>query len=128
MIKIQQNTKTGKSEKCKKWQKHKNQKIKKVKKWQNEKVKNAKKHQKLTPPWKWPKCHLNDQNRHFVKSEPPGPAFFRFQGVPRDPVLRPKLDPPFFWHFLIIFQHFHVLWIVNFVIFRVLIKWWFAHF
>jgi len=44
---------------------------------------------------KWPKCHLNDQNRHFVKSEPPGPALFEFQGVPRDPVLRPKMTPPF---------------------------------
>jgi len=29
-----------------------------------------------------------------VNSEPPGPAFFEFQGVPRDPVLRPKNDPP----------------------------------
>jgi len=29
-----------------------------------------------------------------VKSEPPGPAFFEFQGVPRDPVLRPKNGPP----------------------------------
>jgi len=44
---------------------------------------------------KTPKCHLNGQNRHFVKSEPPGPAFFEFQGVPRDPVLRPKSTPLF---------------------------------
>jgi len=44
---------------------------------------------------KTPKCHLNGQNRHFVKSEPPGPALFEFQGVPRDPVLRPKMTPLF---------------------------------
>jgi len=47
--------------------------------------------EKSDPPSKWPKCQINDQNRHFAKSEPPGPAFFRFQGVPRDPVLRPKI-------------------------------------
>ena len=44
---------------------------------------------------KRPKCQINGQNRHFVKSEPPGPAFFEFQGVPRDPVLRPKMTPSF---------------------------------
>jgi len=51
----------------------------------------------MTPSPKWPKCHLNDQNRHFVNSEPPGPAFFEFQGVPRDPVLRPKSTPSFLY-------------------------------
>jgi len=54
----------------------------------------TKKVSKIDPPSKTPKCHLNGQNRQFVKSEPPGPALFEFQGVPRDPVLRPKSDPP----------------------------------
>jgi len=72
---------------------------------------------KMHPPSKTPKCHLNGQNRHFVKSEPPGPALFEFQGVPRDPVLRPKSDPPFLngkkWsHFV----HFVILWIYHFTI------------
>jgi len=51
-----------------------------------------------------------------VKSEPPGPAFFRFQGVPRDPVLRPKSDPPYFWWFLTLFHvlRFHILCILVF--------------
>jgi len=59
-----------------------------------EKWKSVKKVSKIDTPPKWPKCHLNGQNRHFVKSEPPGPALFEFQGVPRDPVLRPKNGPP----------------------------------
>jgi len=49
-----------------------------------------------------------------VKSEPPGPAFFRFQGVPRDPVLRPKLDPPFFSLFLTHFSPFFCFMICAF--------------
>jgi len=52
-----------------------------------------KKVSKIDPPSKTLKCHLNGQNRHFVNSEPPGWALFEFQGVPRDPVLRPKNDP-----------------------------------
>jgi len=86
------------------------------------KAKSVKKVWKSDPPSKTPKCHLNGQNRHFVKSEPPGPAFFEFQGVPRDPVLRPKSTPLFlnvkndrvfafssfaicaFWHFWSFFR------------------------
>ena len=104
--------KTWKSEKMTKSEKCKNTKMRKC---ENEKVK---KWQKLTPPPKWPKCHLNDQNRHFVKSEPPGPAFFRFQGVPRDPVLRPKMTPPYFWCFLIIFDVFNFIILVILMILR----------
>jgi len=48
---------------------------------------------KSDPPSKWPKCQINGQKWQFVKSEPPGPALFEFQGVPRDPVLRPKMTP-----------------------------------
>ena len=55
----------------------------------------TKKVSKNDPPSKTPKCQINGQNRHFVNSEPPGPALFEFQGVPRDPVLRPKSDPPY---------------------------------
>jgi len=58
-------------------------------------LKMIKKVSKMHTPPKTPKCQINGQNRHFVKSEPPGPAFFRFQGVPRDPVLRPKSTPSF---------------------------------
>jgi len=112
IIKINKIQKVTKSRKCKKHKNMKMQKIKIIKNQQNqnhEKV--IKKVSKNDPPWKRPKCHLNDQNRHFVKSEPPGPAFFEFQGVPRDPVLRPKMDPPYFWCFLIIFHVlcFHIL-------------------
>jgi len=39
---------------------------------------------------KTPKCQINGTFWHFAKSEPPGWALFRFQGVPRDPILRPK--------------------------------------
>jgi len=80
---------------------HKNSKSDKTRKWKNrksdksEKWKSDKKVSKMHTPPKWPKCQINDQNRHFVKSEPPGPAFFEFQGVPRDPVLRPKMTPSF---------------------------------
>jgi len=86
--------KVSKIKKIKKHQNQQNVKIEKQKKWQNlnhEKlIKNV---SKIDPPLKTPKCQINGQNRHFVKSEPPGPAFFEFQGVPRDPVLRPKNDP-----------------------------------
>jgi len=70
---------------------------------------------KIDPPLKRAKCHLNDQNRQFVKSEPPGPALFEFQGVPRDPILRPKSDPLILnvkkWH------HFMILAFCVFMIF-----------
>jgi len=39
---------------------------------------------------KTPKCQINGTFWHFAFSEPPGPALFEFQGVPRDPILRPK--------------------------------------
>ena len=129
IIKINKIQKVTKSRKCKKHKNMKMQKIKIIKNQQNqnhEKV--IKKVSKNDPPWKRPKCHLNDQNRHFVKSEPPGPAFFEFQGVPRDPVLRPKLDPPYFCTFLMfcdcVFHffhvlHFHVLWLLHILWFAI---------
>jgi len=129
MTKIDQNSskskntkidKNQKSSKVTKIKKHKNSKSSKSEKW-----KMSKNDQKMHPPSKWPKCHLNDQNRHFVKSEPPGPAFFRFQGVPRDPVLRPDLDPPYFSCFLIIFYHFSCFWFCAFhcfLTFYILVK------
>ena len=80
----QENAKSDKMENQKKW------KSDKTEKW-----KSVKKVSKIDPPWKRPKCQINGQNRHFVKSEPPGPALFEFQGVPRDPVLRPKMTPLF---------------------------------
>jgi len=88
-----------------------------------------KKVSKIDTPPKWPKCHLNDQNHHFVKSEPPGPAFFEFQGVPRDPVLRPKLDPPYFWSFLMFSsgENWH-FWFYHFVHFHVFVFFWFCAF
>jgi len=55
-----------------------------------QKWKSVKKVSKIDPPWKRPKCQINGTFWHFAKSEPPGWALFRFQGVPRDPVLRPK--------------------------------------
>ena len=67
-------------------------KMQKVRKWENaENEKVVKKVSKIDPPSKSVKCHLNGQNRHFAKSEPPGPAFFQSLGVPRDPILRPKM-------------------------------------
>jgi len=116
-----------------------NTKIRKVKNRKSdksEKWKSVKKVSKIDPPWKRPKCHLNDQKPHFVKSEPPGWALFEFQGVPRDPVLRPKLTPSFlnvkydhifaFYDFMInsfctflCFQwsdELHILWNCRFVI------------
>jgi len=122
MIKNQENRKTGKSEKSKKCKKWQNQKIKNHQNQKIRKVKNTKKGQKMTPPPKWPKCQINDQKWHFVKSEPPGPAFFRFQGVPRDPVLRPDLDPPYFSCFLTHFMHFSDFDFVRFTVFWVLVK------
>jgi len=126
-----------KSWKCKKWQKYKkhqksqnqenqqNTKIRKCKKWKSDKIKKLKSDknsEKRGGTRKRPKCHLNDQNRHFAKSEPPGPAFFRFQGVPRDPVLRPKSTPLFLngkkWHVLafssLSFCSFCVFWCFSF--------------
>ena len=93
---------------------------------------------KIDPPWKRPKCHLNGQNWHFVKSEPPGPALFEFQGVPRDPVLRPKSDPlilngktQLHFHLFYIFSiyHFHVLWhFYEFIKLQFWSKWCFCSF
>jgi len=74
-----------KSEKVSKTRKWKSDKMIKLRKWKSDK-----KQWKIDPLSKWPKCQINGQNRHFVKSEPPGWALFEFQGVPRDPVLRPK--------------------------------------
>jgi len=78
--------KIRKSRKVTKTRKSKSDKINKMQNWKSDK-----KVSKIDPPLKRPKCQINGQNRHFVKSEPPGPAFFEFQGVPRDPVLRPKM-------------------------------------
>ena len=126
-----QNTKNSKIEKIKKVSK--STKSENAKTWKSTKLKSTKndqkKWQKVTPPSKWPKCHLNDQNRHFVISEPPGPAFFRFQGVPRDPVLRPDLDPPYFSPFLMFWDCiFHILCISHFIIFTLFDILWFTHF
>jgi len=90
--------------------------MKKHKNDKNAKVENeTKKVTKNDPPSKRPKCHLNDQNRQFVFSEPPGWALFRFQGVPRDPVLRPKSDPPYFCTFLMFHDHiFHLFHFYDF--------------
>jgi len=65
------------------------QKGEKVIKVKTQKV--TKKVSKIDPPSKWPKCQIIDQNRHFAKSEPPGPGVFQSLGVPRDPILRPKM-------------------------------------
>ena len=83
--------------------------------------KSDKKVSKMHTPPKTPKCHLNDQNRHFVKSEPPGPAFFEFQGVPRDPVLRPKSDPLF-----LNVKKWRIFMICHFMICTFCQFWWFA--
>jgi len=85
-------------QKVKKWQKsenHKNTKINKMQKVKKSKSDKNRKGEKiikksdiLKKPQKWPKWQINGQNRHFVISEPPGPAFFGFwgfQGVPRLP-------------------------------------------
>jgi len=111
------NSKNRKSDKIRKCKSEKSDKIQNQKKW-------SKKVTKIDPPLKRPKCHLNGQNRHFVFSEPPGPAFFRFQGVPRDPVLRPKSDPPYFSPFLTFYDvwnwHFMFYHFLHFVVFQLL--------
>jgi len=131
--KIQKSEKVTKIKKIKNHQNWQNTKTQKHKKWQNAKPEKwSKKVTKSDPPSKRPKCHLNGQNRHFVKSEPPGPAFFEFQGVPRDPVLRPKNDPPILngksqQHFHL----FHVLCIsyfINFDHFVICTCWWNSRF
>jgi len=79
---------------------------------------------------KTPKCHLNGTFWHFVKSEPPGPAFFRFQGVPRDPILRPKSGVDilnvkkyiFIISIFTILRIFVFLHLWYFVVFHVLVK------
>jgi len=64
--------------------KSKSSKMTKMEKWKSEKT------SKMSKTPKWPKCQINGTFWHFAKSEPPGWALFRFQGVPRDPILRPK--------------------------------------
>jgi len=82
-----------------------------------------KKVSKIDPPLKTPKCQINGQNRHFVNSEPPGPAFFEFQGVPRDPVLRPKSTPLFLNG-----KCDHVFHIYHFYAFIIFVFYAFSHF
>jgi len=100
-----QKSRKWKNSKSDKSEKHKNRKSDKSEKW-----KSVKKVSKIDPPSKTPKCQINGQKPHFVNSEPPGPAFFEFQGVPRDPILRPKSDPPFLNG-----KHDHVFWFSSFV-------------
>jgi len=118
--KTQKSSKFIKIQKVRKVTKSENAKVRKSTKWKSEKMSKNSEKKGGTP--KTPKCHLNDQNRHFAKSEPPGWALFRFQGVPRDPVLRPKKGGQFLmWksdHILC----FHVLWIVHFIIFSHFMK------
>ena len=58
-------------------QKHKNHKSVKT-----EKVKiKSEKSDILKNTSKWLKCQINGTFRHFVFSEPPGPAFFAFWGL-----------------------------------------------
>jgi len=70
----------------------------------------TKKVSKNEVPQKGPECQINGQNRHFAKSEPPGWALFQSLGVPRDPILRPKItwggSDGEFWH---TFSDFHFL-------------------
>jgi len=100
-IKIDKNQKSSKVTKTRKCKSEKSDKM--------EIMKSVKKVSKIDTPPQTPKCHLNGQNWHFVKSEPPGPALFEFQGVPRDPILRPKSTPSFLnvkkWHSFA-FYHF----------------------
>jgi len=130
--------KSSKSEKHKNDQNAKTQKVTKLK---NQNM--TKKVSKNDPPSKRPKCHLNGQNRHFAKSEPPGPAFFQSLGVPRDPILRPKMtwggSDGEFWHtfsvfdfsilsFLSLFHFLHFVTFSLFLIFSILMIftfWWF---
>jgi len=112
IIKNQENAKTQKSDKTRKW---KSTKSDKIKKW-----KSVKKVSKFEVPLKTPKCHLNGQNRHFVKSEPPGWALFEFQGVPRDPVLRPKMTPS-----ILNVKCDHVFWFSSFSCWSFSHFWWF---
>ena len=65
-----------------------NAKTRKVIKVKTQKV--TKKVSKNEVPQKRAECQINGQNRHFAKSEPPGPGVFQSLGVPRDPILRPK--------------------------------------
>jgi len=127
---------TQKGLKHEKWEIHQNQK-----KWKKVKMKNhqnqkkwkmwneQKKVSKNEVPPKWSKCHEIGQNRHFAKSEPPGPAFFQSLGVPRDPILRPKMtwggsDGEFWHHFL----HFRVLHFITFCVFAFCHFLWFSCF
>jgi len=110
--------KTWNSLKSPKHENAQNQKTGKSSKWKIRKV--MKKVSKNEVPQKRPKCHLNGQNRHFAKSEPPGPAFFQSLGVPRDPVLRPKMtwggSDGEFWHSFSIF-HFFIFCILSLFVF-----------
>jgi len=79
--KNQKITKTGKVTKSENQKSVKSEKVIKLK------VKSEKSHIFKNTP-KWSKCQINGTFRHFVFSEPPGPAFFGFwgfQGVPRLP-------------------------------------------
>jgi len=109
-----------------KWKNRKSDKIRKSENSKNRKSENEKheKCQKMVPPLKTPKCQINGTFWHFAFSEPPGWALFRFQGVPRDPILRPKSDPPYFWCFLMIFMIsiLCILTFFTFVHFNILVK------
>jgi len=108
-----------------------------------EKLKYDKKSVKKWGGQKRPKCQINDQNRHFAKSEPPGPGVFQSLGVPRDPILRPKstwggsdgefLHDFYVFHFLTfvilsLFMFFSFVTFSLFLIFSILMIfmfWWF---
>jgi len=124
MIKNRQKSRNAENEKIDKITKTqkviKSTKSKSDKSDKSEKWKMMKNVSKIDPPSKTPKCQINGQKWHFVKSEPPGPALFEFQGVPRDPILRPKSTPPILngkkWSRF----HFSPFWFYSF--------WWFLIF
>jgi len=131
-------TKSLKSQKPEKHQNQENAKSEKVTKVKIRKV--MKKVSKIDPSSKRPKCQINGQNRHFAKSEPPGPAFFQSLGVPRDPILRPKStwggSDGEFWHtfsdfhfltfmILSLFQFFSFVTFSHFDDFHILVIFWF---
>jgi len=122
--KCQKSSKITKHEKQQNWENWKSDKIDKIqkpeksKKWKSQKCKSEKWKKSKTP--KSVKCQINGTFWHFVKSEPPGPAYFEFQGVPRDPVLRPKSGVGILnGKSQIGFHHFHILWIYHFMHFNI---------
>jgi len=128
-------TKKWKSLKSQKRENAENPKSEKVIKWKNQNM--TKKVSKNEVPQKRAKCHLNGQNRHFAKSEPPGPAFFQSLGVPRDPILRPKMTwggqtenfDHIFWVFTFSFSHFcHFLYFSVLSLFHFFSISWFCTF